>query len=53
MNTFIYNAYAARVVFGAGSLKHLEREIDALGYRRALVLSTPEQRVGEAELGHV
>jgi len=44
MNTFIYNAYAARVVFGAGSLKHLEREIDALGYRRALVLSTPEQR---------
>ena len=44
MNAFIYNAYAARVVFGAGSLKHLEREIDALGYNRALVLSTPEQR---------
>lgn len=44
MNAFIYNAYAARVVFGAGSLKHLEREIDALGYSRALVLSTPEQR---------
>jgi alcohol dehydrogenase class IV len=43
-NAFIYNAYAARVVFGAGSLKHLEREIDALGYKRALVLSTPEQR---------
>jgi maleylacetate reductase len=44
MNAFIYNAYAARVVFGAGSLKHLEREIDTLGYRRALVLSTPGQR---------
>ena len=44
MNAFIYNAYAARVVFGAGSLKHLEREIDTLGYTRALVLSTPEQR---------
>ena len=44
MNSFIYNAYAARVVFGAGSIQHLEREIDALGYRRALVLSTPEQR---------
>ncbi|MFM8623462.1 MAG: maleylacetate reductase [Betaproteobacteria bacterium] len=44
MNAFVYNAYAARVVFGAGSLKHLEREIDALGYQRALVLSTPEQR---------
>ncbi len=46
MNTFVYNAYAARVVFGAGSLRHLEREIDALGYTRALVLSTPEQRDG-------
>jgi maleylacetate reductase len=44
MNQFIYNAYAARVVFGAGSLQHLEREIEALGYSRALVLSTPEQR---------
>jgi alcohol dehydrogenase class IV len=41
---FVYNAYAARVVFGAGSLQHLEREIDALGFARALVLSTPEQR---------
>jgi maleylacetate reductase len=34
-------------VFGAGSLRHLEREIDALGARRALVLSTP----GQAHLG--
>jgi alcohol dehydrogenase class IV len=44
MKAFVYNAYAARVVFGAGSLQHLEREIDALGFARALVLSTPEQR---------
>lgn len=44
MNEFIYNAYSARVIFGAGSIKHLEREIDALGYQRALVLSTHEQR---------
>ena len=41
---FIYTAHAARVVFGAGSIQHLEREIDALGFKRALVLSTPEQR---------
>jgi maleylacetate reductase len=41
---FIYNAWAARVVFGPGTLGHLTREIDALGYRRVLVLSTPEQR---------
>lgn len=33
-----------RVVFGAGSIQHLEREIDLLGAKRALVLSTLEQR---------
>lgn len=44
MKSFIYNAQAARVVFGAGSLQHLGREIEALGARKALVLSTPEQR---------
>jgi maleylacetate reductase len=41
---FIYTAQAARVVFGAGSLQHLAREITQLGAQRALVLSTPEQR---------
>ncbi len=40
---FIYNGQPSRVVFGAGSLAHLEREIDLLGARRALILSTPEQ----------
>lgn len=44
MISFTYNAWSARVVFGAGALRHLEREIDALGYGRALILSTPEQR---------
>ena len=44
MNSFVYNGQPARVVFGAGSLQHLGREIEALGARRALVLSTPEQR---------
>ena len=48
MHDFIYTSHAQRVVFGAGSLAHLAREIDALGARRALVLSTPEQR-GQAE----
>jgi maleylacetate reductase len=33
-----------RVVFGAGSLSQLPAEIERLGARRALVLSTPEQR---------
>lgn len=45
MKNFVYNGQASRVVFGAGSLQHLAREIDILGARRALVLSTPEQRV--------
>lgn len=43
MHEFVYVAQPARVVFGSGSLAHLEREIDLLGARRALVLSTPEQ----------
>jgi maleylacetate reductase len=40
---FVYQANPSRVVFGAGSLQHLAREIDALGAKRALVLCTPEQ----------
>lgn len=44
MRSFIYNGQAGRVIFGAGSLQHLGREIEALGARKALVLSTPEQR---------
>ncbi|SEA77061.1 maleylacetate reductase [Variovorax sp. YR216] len=48
MRDFVYTSHPQRVVFGAGSLQHLAREIDALGARRALVLSTPEQR-GQAE----
>jgi len=48
MAPFTYTAQAARVVFGAGSLQHLGREIELLGAHRALVLSTPEQ-TGSAE----
>ncbi|MBB3179687.1 maleylacetate reductase [Variovorax sp. Sphag1AA] len=48
MRDFVYTSHPQRVVFGAGSLRHLSREIDALGAKRALVLSTPEQR-GQAE----
>ena len=44
MKNFIYNGQPARVIFGAGSLQHLGREIEALGAKKALVLSTPEQR---------
>lgn len=44
MNSFIYQGMPSRVVFGAGSIEHLEREIDLLGAKRAIVLSTPQQR---------
>lgn len=38
---FTYAAQAVRVVFGAGSLRHLERELDALAVDRPVVLGTP------------
>ena len=41
---FIYNSLPGRVVFGIGSLDKLNEEIEHLGVRRALVLSTPGQR---------
>jgi alcohol dehydrogenase class IV len=40
---FIFQARLPRVVFGAGTLAQLGREIELLGATRALVLSTPEQ----------
>jgi len=45
MNTpsFIYTANPSRVVFGAGALQQVGAEVERLGARRALVLSTPEQ----------
>lgn len=45
MKPFVYTAQPARVIFGIGSLAQLAQEIDALGAKKALVLSTPEQRV--------
>ena len=44
MKPFTYVAQSPRVVFGAGSLARLPEELDRLGLRRALVLSTPGQR---------
>ncbi|MEJ1170451.1 maleylacetate reductase [Variovorax sp. CCNWLW235] len=49
MKDFVYNGQPSRVVFGAGSLAHLEREIEILGARRALVLCTHEQQ-GQAQM---
>lgn len=48
MQSFMYTPQPARVIFGAGALNQLAQEIDTLGCKKALVLSTPEQR-GSAE----
>ncbi|MGW4289537.1 maleylacetate reductase [Streptomyces sp. NPDC004673] len=44
MTSFIYDALPMRVVFGPGSLAGVADEVERLGLRRVLVLSTPEQR---------
>lgn len=41
---FTYEARPGRVVFGAGSVLELPRELEALGAQRALLLCTPGQR---------
>jgi maleylacetate reductase len=41
---FTYVSQPGRVIFGQGAIGKLEEEIDRLGSRRALILSTPEQR---------
>jgi len=44
MHPFVYDQPAARVIFGVGSLDRLAEEVKRLGARRAIVLSTPDQR---------
>jgi maleylacetate reductase len=44
MQSFVYDQPATRVIFGIGSLDRLNEEVKRLGARRAIVLSTPEQR---------
>ena len=53
MRKFVYRAHPARVVFGAGSLKHLVREVELLGAARALVLATPEQEAQAFEVARL
>ena len=43
MKAFVYNGLPARVIFGAGSIAQLPAELDRLGAKKALLLSTPEQ----------
>jgi len=43
MRSFVFESMPARVVFAENAIEHLPREIEQLGARRALVLSTPQQ----------
>src|ERR1700730_17546426 len=45
---FVYDAPQSRVVFGFGTVAQLGYEAERLGIRRAVVLTTPQQR-GEGE----
>ena len=46
MQSFVYNAQAARVLFGAGTLAQVGQEVQLLNMQRALVLCTPQQIEG-------
>jgi len=41
VNPFVYSGLPMRVVFGAGSVAELAKEVDRLGAKRALLLATP------------
>jgi alcohol dehydrogenase class IV len=53
MRPFDFELRTPRVVFGAGSLQHLGREIERLGAKRALILSTPEQAASAARVAEM
>jgi len=50
VRAFVYNGQPSRVVFGRGALEKLGAEIERLGAKRALVLSTPEQRASAEDV---
>jgi alcohol dehydrogenase class IV len=51
MKSFVYDQPPARVVFGAGALQSLVPEVERLGAKRALVLSTTGHRALAEEAG--
>lgn len=44
MNSFIYQSLPSRVLFGAGAINRLCEEVERLGAKKVLILSTPQQR---------
>lgn len=53
MKPFVYQGTPSRVVFAWGALATLPEEVERLGARRALILSTPEQRALAEQVAQV
>jgi maleylacetate reductase len=53
MDPFIYNAAPGRVVFGHGTMAKVGEEMERLGLKRALVLTTPQQDADGRKLGEM
>lgn len=53
MDRFVYQGMPSRVVFAWGALATLPEEVERLGARRALILSTPEQQALAGEVARV
>ena len=44
MQSFVYEQLPSRVIFGVGTIDRLPEEVEKLGAKRAIILSTPGQR---------
>jgi maleylacetate reductase len=53
IGSFTFENLPCRVVFGSGTLSAAKAEIERLGGKRALVLTTPQQEAQGAKLGSV
>jgi alcohol dehydrogenase class IV len=51
LNSFTYDALPYRVVFGAGTIGRLHEEVEHLGIKRAMIITTPQQRDVGTQLG--
>lgn len=50
MDAFVFPGLSTRVVFGSGTVGRAEEEVRRLGHDKALVLSTPHQKVDAEKL---
>ena len=51
MRSFVYGGLPSRVVFGAGAVRQLPAEVERLGAKRVLMISTPGRAAMVSKLG--